>query len=205
MQHGERFNTLTHLGGLMLTLVGTAALVSKALRDEGDGWALGAALTFGLTMVLLYAASTLYHEAQGAAKEVWARVDHCAIYLLIAGTYTPFTLITLRGAWGWWLFGAVWALALLGIAKELTLGRRTIPSVPLYLLMGWIGVLAAGPLIERLPADGAWWLLAGGVSYTVGVLFYAKSEVWRHAHGVWHLFVLGGTGAHFVAVFRYVM
>ncbi len=207
MQHGERFNTLTHLGGLVLTLAGTVALVNKALalRGEAGHWALGAVLTFGVTMVLLYAASTLYHAAHGAAKEVWARVDHCAIYLLIGGTYTPFTLITLRGEWGWWLFGAVWSLALLGIAKELALGRRTIPSVPLYLLMGWIGVLAAGPLIERLPADGAWWLLAGGVSYTVGVLFYAKGEVWRHSHGVWHLFVLGGTGAHFVSVFYYVV
>jgi hemolysin III len=206
MQHGERFNTVTHFGGLILTLAGTLALVSKALGTEGGSQALLAVLTFGVTMVLLYAASTLYHAAaHGAAKEAWARADHCAIYLLIAGTYTPFTLITLRGPWGWWLFGAVWALALIGIAKELVLGRQKIPSVPLYLLMGWIGVLAAGPLIERLPAQGAWWLLAGGVLYTVGVLFYAKSDVWRHSHGVWHLFVLGGTAAHFVSVFYYVV
>jgi hemolysin III len=205
MQHGERFNTITHFGGLILTLAGTMALVSKALASEGGGQALAAVLTFGVTMVLLYGASTLYHAAHGVAKEAWARVDHCAIYLLIAGTYTPFALITLRGAWGWWLFGAVWALALLGIAKELVLGRQKIPSVPLYLLMGWVGVLAARPLIERLPVQGVWWVLAGGLLYTAGVLFYAKGEVWRHSHGVWHLFVLGGTAAHFVAVFYYVM
>lgn len=203
MYHGERLNTATHLAGLALALAGLAALVAKAL-EGGDGWKLGGVITFGVTMVMLYAASSLYHAAHGAAKEIWAKVDHCAIYLLIAGTYTPFTLITLRGAWGWALFAAVWALAVLGIAKELVLGRRKVPSVPLYLLMGWIGVLAAVPLVERLPLEGALWLLAGGLLYTVGVLFYAKSGVWRHSHGVWHLFVLGGTSAHFLAVFRYV-
>ena len=154
-------------------------------------------------MVLLYLASTVYHSTRGALKAAWAKADHCAIYLLIAGTYTPFTLVSLRGALGWWMFGAVWTLAALGIAKELIWGRRW-PSVPIYLLMGWLGVVALVPLVRQLHLDGALWLLAGGVLYTVGVIFYAKDDEWPHAHGIWHLFVLGGTASHVVTVMYFV-
>lgn len=203
MQHGERFNTVTHACGLALALVGAVAIMAKIL-PEGDDWKVWSIAIFAVSMVCLYAASSLYHAATGRAKEIWAKVDHCAIYLLIAGTYTPFALVTLKGTWGWSLFGAVWALAALGIAKELLLGRERLPSVPIYLLMGWIGVLAAMPLIRGLPQAALLWILAGGLLYTAGVPFYAKSAAWRHAHGVWHLFVLAGTGSHFFVVFRYV-
>lgn len=203
MQHGERFNTVTHVCGLGLALAGTVAILVK-VGPQGDGWKLWSVAIFAASMVLLYAASSLYHAASGRAKAIWAKADHCAIYLLIAGTYTPFALVTLQGVWGWSLFAAVWLLAALGIAKELLLGRDKIPSVPIYLLMGWIGLAAASPLINRLPTAASLWILAGGVLYTAGVLFYAKSDVWRHSHGVWHLFVLAGTGSHFFAVFRYV-
>jgi hemolysin III len=203
MQHGERFNTVTHTLGLLLAMAGAVAIMVKIL-PQGDDWKVWSIAVFALSMICLYAASSLYHAATGPAKEIWAKVDHCAIYLLIAGTYTPFALVTLKGAWGWSLFGAVWALAALGIAKELLLGRDRVPSVPIYLLMGWIGVLAAWPLIHGLPTVALLWILAGGLLYTAGVPFYAKSEAWRHAHGVWHLFVLAGTGSHFFVVFRYV-
>jgi hemolysin III len=204
MHHGERFNSITHLAGLGLALVGSVVLLQKA-SASGNSWMQASSAIFAVTMVLLYAASSLYHSTRGAAKEVWAKVDHCAIYLLIAGTYTPFTLVTLHGTWGWALFGVVWALAGIGIIKELWVGRETIPSLPLYVLMGWAALAAAVPLVQRLPGQGLGWLLLGGVLYTLGIPFYVKSDHWRHAHGVWHLFVLGGTAAHFFTVFNFVV
>jgi hemolysin III len=203
MYHGERLNSLTHLLGLALAVVGSAALVAQALED-GGALKLVSFSVFGLTMVLLYAASSLYHTAQGPSKERWAKVDHCAIYLLIAGTYTPFTLVSLHGPLGWSLFAFVWLLAAVGIAKELWWGRETVPSVPLYVLMGWCGIAAASSLMDALQGEGLAWLLAGGVLYTVGIVFYALDTRMRHAHGIWHLFVLGGTASHYVTVMRYV-
>lgn len=204
MYHGEKFNSITHLMGLALSVAGAAVLLHKAL-GSGDLWMQLSFAVFGLSMVVLYGASSLYHSTRDAqAKARWAKVDHCAIYLLIAGTYTPFALLTLRGVWGWALFGVIWALAVLGIAKELWVGREKIPSLPLYLLMGWVALGAAVPLVQQLSATGMAWLLAGGLLYTLGVPFYVKSDHWRHAHGVWHLFVLGGTSAHFVTVFNFV-
>src|SRR6478609_5448556 len=150
MYHGERFNGLTHLAGLMLAVAGTAVLITDSAL-HGDAWQVVGSSIFGATMVLLYGASTLYHSVRGAAKRVLVKFDHCAIYLLIAGTYTPFTLVTLRGPWGWALFGVVWGLALIGIVKELALGRERVPSVPLYVAMGWLGAIAAVPLYEQLP------------------------------------------------------
>jgi hemolysin III len=155
-------------------------------------------------MILLYGASTLYHSVRGAAKRVLVKFDHCAIYLLIAGTYTPFALVTLRGPWGWSLFGVVWGLAVVGIVKELSLGRERVPSVPLYVAMGWLALIAAVPLVRELPWAALAWLVAGGLCYTGGIVFYANDERWRHAHGVWHLFVLAGTACHFVTVMLYV-
>ena len=204
MYPGERFNSVTHLAGAVLALAGSAALVAQAI-PTGDVWKIVGVSVFGLSMVLLYAASTLYHSLRGPAKQWWAKADHCAIYLLIAGTYTPFALIGLQGTWRWALLSAIWALALLGIAKELWLGREKVPSVPLYLLMGWLGITAVVPLAHSLSTTGLMWLLAGGLFYTVGVVFYAMDGRWRHSHGVWHLFVLGGTTSHYVTVIRFLV
>jgi hemolysin III len=203
MYHGERFNSVTHLLGLALAVAGSAVLIAQA-AEARDVLKLISFSIFGLSMIVLYGASTLYHSIRGASKERWAKVDHCAIYLLIAGTYTPFTLVTLHGTLGWSLFGFVWALAAVGICKELWWGRDTVPSVPLYVLMGWCGVAAAVPLMDGLQGDGWRWLLAGGVLYTVGIIFYVLDTRLRHAHGIWHLFVLGGTASHFFTVLKFV-
>ncbi|WKB53852.1 PAQR family membrane homeostasis protein TrhA [Eleftheria terrae] len=203
MYHGERFNSWTHLAGFALASAGAVVLVDAAAR-QGDVWKLASFSVFAATMVILYAASTLYHSVRGRIKSLLAKADHCAIFLLIAGTYTPFTLVTLRGPWGWTLFAAVWSLALLGIVIEVRKGRDSEPWVPLYLMMGWLVVPAAVPLLERLAAEGLAWVVAGGLLYSVGVIFYAKSEAWRHAHGIWHLFVLGGSACHYVAVLNFV-
>ncbi len=203
MYPGERFNSTTHLAGLLLAIAGSAVLIVQAAR-LGDAWQIVSASIFAATMMLLYGASSAYHSVRGAAKRVLVKFDHCAIYLLIAGTYTPFTLVTLRGAWGWALFGTVWGLAVVGILKELILGRDRIPSVPLYIAMGWLAVIAAVPLFQQLPGWGLAWLVAGGLLYTAGIVFYANDERWRHAHGVWHLFVLGGTACHYFTVLYFV-
>jgi hemolysin III len=203
MYHGERFNSFTHLTGLVLAVAGAALLITKSSL-QGDAWKIVGSSIFSASMVLLYGASSLYHSVRGKAKKVLVKLDHCAIYLLIAGTYTPFALVTLRGPWGWSLFGVVWGLAVLGIIKELCFGRDRFPSVPLYLAMGWLAVVAAVPLVRELPGAGLVWLIAGGLFYTAGILFYANDERWRHAHGIWHLFVLGGTACHYMAVLLYV-
>jgi hemolysin III len=203
MYHGERLNSVTHLLGLALAVVGSVVLIEQAVQS-GGALRIASYSIFGLTMVALYAASTLYHSARGASKERWAKADHCAIYLLIAGTYTPFTLVTLQGTLGWSLFAFEWTLALVGIGKELWWGRETVPSVPLYVLMGWAGVAVGAPLMHGLHDQGWMWLLAGGLLYTVGIIFYAIDTRMRHAHGIWHLFVLGGTVSHFVTVLRFV-
>jgi hemolysin III len=203
MYHGERFNSFTHLTGLVLAVAGAALLITKSSL-QGDAWKIVGSSIFSASMVLLYGASSLYHSVRGKAKKVLVKLDHCAIYLLIAGTYTPFALVTLRGPWGWSLFGVVWGLAVLGIIKELCFGRDRFPSVPLYLAMGWLAVVAAVPLVRELPGAGLVWLIAGGLLYTAGILFYANDERWRHAHGIWHLFVLGGTACHYMAVLLYV-
>jgi len=203
MYHGERLNSATHLLGLALAIAGSAVLVAQAVQG-GDALKVLSFSIFGLTMIVLYAASTLYHSTRGASKERWAKVDHCAIYLLIAGTYTPFTLVTLHGTLGWSVFALEWTLAAIGIGKELWWGRDTVPSVPLYVLMGWAGIAAAMPLFNGLREQGWIWLLAGGLLYTVGIIFYAIDTRMRHAHGIWHLFVLGGTATHYVTVLRFM-
>lgn len=203
MYHGERLNSATHLAGLALAVVGCGVLIAQALEAGGTVKLISFSI-FGVSMVLLYAASTLYHSIRGASKARWAKVDHCAIYLLIAGTYTPFTLVTLQGTLGWSLFAFVWTLAAIGICKELWWGRDTVPSVPLYVLMGWCGVAAAVPLMNGLQDDGWRWLVAGGLLYTVGIIFYVIDTRMRHAHGIWHLFVLGGTASHYFTVLKFV-
>ena len=200
----EIANSLSHGIGLAAALVGASFLIVAATQQGSASFIVGASV-FAATMVLLYLASTLYHALpQSRAKGVLLVCDHAAIFLLIAGTYTPFTLGVLRGAWGWTLFGLVWGLAVAGIAFKVIGGAVRYPrlSTGIYLGMGWLFLITAGPLWHRLPLAGLLWLLAGGVAYTVGVGFFVTERI-RYNHFVWHLFVLAGTACHFVAVWRY--
>jgi len=204
MDHGERFNGISHGVGTMLAAIGGTLLVAVAAIG-GDPRKIVACGVYAATLLILYLTSTLYHSLSGSAKDLLRKMDHCAIYLLIAGTYTPFTLVTLRGTLGWTMFGAVWALALLGIVQELCLARRTRAlSLVVYLVMGWLAVLAIGPLVDALGRAGFAWLAAGGLFYTGGIVFYASDHKLRHGHGIWHLFVLAGSACHYIAVLRHV-
>jgi hemolysin III len=203
MQHGERLNSITHLLGLVLALVGSVFLIARAVQG-GVLIKIASFSIFGLSMILLYAASTLFHSAQGPTKERWAKADHCAIYLLIAGTYTPFALVTLHSPLGWGLFGIVWSLAAFGIGKELWWDRQAPPSISLYLVMGWCGAVVGFRLLAGLHGQGWIWLLVGCLLYSVGIVFYSLENRVRHAHGIWHLFVLGGTASHYVTVLKFV-
>lgn len=198
----EIANSVSHGVGFLAAVATIPILVIGAL-DNGAAAVVGASI-FGATMAVLYLTSTLYHAlAQSRAKRVFQILDHAAIYLLIAGTYTPFTLGVLRGAWGWTLFGVTWGLAIIGIFLKSVRGiRYPRLSTAVYLMMGWLVVVAAKPLVSNVPAWGLFWLAAGGVAYTAGVAFYSARAM-RYAHFVWHLFVLAGTACHFVAVLRY--
>ena len=205
MYKGERFNSITHLVGSVLALIGTSVAVTLAARRGGTTRIVAVSI-YGAMLVLLYLSSTLYHSFRGRAKVVFRVFDHCSIYLLIAGTYTPFTLTVLRGAWGWWLFGIVWALAVLGVIKDVAFRGRYRPvSVILYLTMGWMVIIAFVPLQRALPFTGLALLAAGGAVYTIGVVFYALSTRVAYTHGVWHLCVLGGSICHYLAVVRYAV
>jgi hemolysin III len=204
MRYGERFNSITHLVGAGLAIAGTAVLVTVA-AGLGDPWKIVSFSVYGAMLVALYVFSTLYHSVWGRAKKVLRKIDHCMIYLLIAGSYTPFALVSLRGAWGWSLLGAVWALAALGIVQEIWLAKGARPlSLVIYLVMGWLALAAVSPLWLALEPAGFAWLAAGGVLYTVGIVFYATDHKLRHGHGVWHLFVLGGSACHFFTVLFHV-
>jgi hemolysin III len=197
----ELANALTHGFGAALSVAGLAVLVSLA-SVRGDAWSVTATAIFGATLVLLYTASTLYHSFQGESlKRLLRKVDHAAIFLLIAGTYTPFLLVSLRGPWGWSLFGVIWALAITGVVLKFWFtGRAKVLSTLLYLAMGWLVVIAINPLRQSVAPAGLWLLLAGGLSYTLGTVFYLWRRLPYH-HAVWHLFVLGGSVCHFFAVF----
>ena len=204
MYYGERLNGGTHLMGTTLAAAGATVLVVIAAL-QGDPWKLISFSIYGIMLITLYTVSTIYHSTRGKVKNVFRKLDHCSIYLLIAGTYTPFTLVTLRGAWGWSLFGVVWGLAALGIAQEAWLGKGArVLSLVIYVVMGWLGVIAIKPLIAALTPAGFAWLAAGGLFYTVGIVFYALDEKLRHGHGVWHLFVLAGSVSHYLAILMYV-
>lgn len=204
MYHGERFNGISHLIGTLLAMTGLAVLVTRA-GIEGDPWKVVSFSLYGATLVILYLVSTLYHSVRGRTKAILQKCDHSAIYLLIAGSYTPFALVTLRGIWGWTLFGLSWGLALFGIAQELTLGRRTrLLSMILYVLMGWMVLVAIKPLVLTLATPGLIWLALGGVFYSVGIYWFLNDEKIRHGHGIWHLFVLAGSISQFVCVLLYV-
>ncbi|MHB8621836.1 MAG: PAQR family membrane homeostasis protein TrhA [Sulfuricaulis sp.] len=204
MYQGERFNSISHLMGTVLALAGTIALLILATR-QADPWKIVSFSLYGASLFLLYGTSTLYHSLRNRAKAVFRKLDHLAIYLLIAGTYTPFALVTLRGGWGWSLFGIIWGLAGVGMAVEFLprRGARILPVV-IYLLMGWLALIALRPLLQVLPTIGFVWLLVGGLCYTFGIVFYALDTRLRHAHGVWHLFVLAGSICHYIAIFFYV-
>ena len=204
MEYGERFNSITHLVGAVLAAASGVLLVVVAARG-GDPWKIVSFSVFAAMLLTLYMTSSLYHSVRGAAKDVLRKLDHCAIYLLIAGTYTPFTLVTLRGTLGWWMFGVVWGLALAGIAQEIwyATGARIL-SLVIYVLMGWLAVIGVQPLVAALGWAGFAWLAAGGLLYTGGIVFYALDHKVRHGHGIWHLFVLGGSICHYVAVLGYV-
>lgn len=204
MDKGERINSISHLIGTSLAIAGLVVLVVHAAR-LGDPWKIVSFSIYGATLVALYLFSTLYHSTRGKAKRIFQTLDHAAIYLLIAGTYTPLTLVTLRGAWGWWLFGIIWGLAVVGMLQDLHFARRrNILSVVIYLLMGWLVVVAIRPLASALPAGGLIWMVAGGLSYTFGVVFYALDKKLFYGHEIFHFFVLAGSACHYFTILFYV-
>lgn len=205
MYYGEKFNALTHLVGAVLAVAGSIGLIVLALWD-GNPWKVAGVAIYGITLVLLYSFSTLYHSLRGRAKAILRELDHQSIYLLIAGTYTPFCLVTLRGSWGWTLLGVVWGLALLGILQELRpkSGSR-IWSLVIYIMMGWVALAALIPLMRALGMTGFIWLAVGGLFYTVGVVFYVLGTRLAHSHGIWHLFVMAGSVVHYFVVLHYVL
>lgn len=204
MHYGERFNSISHTVGAALAAIGGTVLIVLAAKS-GDPWKIVSFSIYTATLLILYLASTLYHSLRGGAKNVFQKFDYCAIYLLIAGSYTPFTLVTLRGAWGWTLFGVVWGLALAGILQEIWLAKGArIMSLIIYVMMGWLALIGIKPLFTALGSYGFAWLAAGGLFYTLGIGFYATDHKVKHGHGVWHLFVLAGSICHYVAVLFYV-
>jgi hemolysin III len=201
----ERANAITHGIGAALAAVGGIVLVAMAAR-LGNGWQLAGAVVFSSALVLLYVASTLYHASTDHVVRGRYKVfDHCAIFVLIAATYTPFTLVGLRGDGGWWLFAVIWTLAVAGVVFKLFFtGRFKGVSTLIYLGMGWLALTAAGPFLRNLPLDTTLWLLAGGVAYSVGTIFYMSRRI-PFAHAIWHGFVLAGSACHFVAVAQQVL
>jgi hemolysin III len=204
MYYGEKFNAWSHLVGAVLATVGAAFLLIKASL-HGDVWKVVGVAIYGLCLIALYSVSTVYHSVRGRAKVIMQKVDHFSIYLMIAGSYTPFCLVTLHGAWGWTLFGIVWGLALIGILQEIKpRSEARVLSIVIYAVMGWIVLIAVKPLLAALGMSGFIWLAGGGILYTVGILFFAFDHI-RHWHGIWHLFVIGGSLMHFVAIWFYVL
>jgi len=203
MYHGERLNSITHLVGAALAVAGAAVLIVHAAL-QGDPWRIASFGIFGAMLIVLYTASTLYHALRPPLKDVLRRCDHSAIFLLIAGTYTPFALVSLRGALGWTIFSLIWSAAIFGIWRAWRRTNERPHSALPFALMGWLGLVAVVPLTQALGWSGMLWLAIGGLLYTAGIVFYANDERWRHAHGVWHLFVLGGSASHFTTVLMFV-
>lgn len=205
MYHGERFNSISHLLGSLLAAAGAAVLVTFASLN-GDAWKVIGTSIYGAGLILVYTVSTIYHSTPGSLKSLLRKFDYIAIYFMIAGTYTPFCLVSLRGPWGWSLFGAVWLLTLLGIVLEFTLSHRTrVPSLILYFVMGFLVVAALGPLTETLSWPGILWLMLGGLLYLIGFFFYIFDEKVPHFHGIWHLFVIGGSACQYLCILLYVI
>ena len=199
----ELASAITHGLGVAASIVGLVFMVVVA----DDAWKITSGALYGSTLILLFLSSTLYHSFSGEkVKNFFQIMDHSAIYLLIAGSYTPLTLVTLRGPWGWSLFGVVWFLAICGIlTKALMKGdREHWSSTALYVIMGWLAVIVIKPLIDILPAPALWLIVSGGLSYTVGVIFFVWKSL-KFSHAVWHLFVIGGSTCHVLAVTLYVL
>ncbi|MEJ2344471.1 MAG: hemolysin III family protein [Gammaproteobacteria bacterium] len=201
----EIAHVVSHGIGALLSVAGLAVLVVFAALN-GNAWDIASCSIYGATLIFLYTASTLYHGiTRPKAKQILRRIDHAAIFLLIAGTYTPFTLVTLRGGWGWVLFGLVWGLALLGVVLETFVKRRIRWfSITLYLGLGWLVLIAIKPLLAAVATGGLILLLAGGLCYSLGVIFYVRRRMAYH-HAVWHLFVMAGSALHFFSIFFYVV
>ncbi|MDP2243184.1 hemolysin III family protein [Pseudomonas sp.] len=205
MYYGEKFNAWTHLVGAVLAFAGALWLLVLASL-QGELMKIVSVAIYGVTLLLLYSVSTIYHSVQGRAKVIMRKIDHLSIYLLIAGSYTPFCLVTLRGPWGWSLFAVVWVLALIGMLQEIKpRSEARILSLVIYALMGWIVLVAVKPLLAALGVAGFAWLAAGGIFYTVGIIFFVYDRRFRHWHGIWHLFVMVGSLLHFVAILLYVL
>ena len=200
MVRGEIF----HVPGSVFAVAGCSVLLGTAVRS-GDPWKIASFSVYGSALVALYLFSTLYHGLEGRAKSVFRKLDHTSIYVLIAGTYTPFALVSLRGPWGYGLLGTVWTLAAAGILQEFLLRRRIRAlSVSLYIFMGWLALAVFAPLRQAIGSAGMAWLFAGGILYTAGVFFYLVDEKYAHSHGIFHLFVLGGSILHFIVVLRFL-
>ena len=205
MYYGEKLNAWTHLIGTIIAIPAVVILIVVAALG-GDPWKIMSVSIYGATLILLYSFSTLYHSVRGRAKVILRKLDHHSIYLLIAGSYTPFCLVTLRGPWGWSLFGVVWGLASIGHLQELwqQSGARVL-SLIIYSLMGWLALVALVPMIHALGLSGFAWVAAGGILYTIGIIFYVLDTRLNHGHGIWHMFVMAGSTAHYVAILRYVL
>jgi hemolysin III len=204
MYRGELFNSISHLVGAVFALAGLVVLIVLG-ANNGTPWKTVSFTAFGITLFVLYLVSTLYHSLRGQPKSVFRILDHQAIYLLIAGTYTPFTLVTLHGSVGWWLFIAIWGMAVVGIVLDAVHpgGKRIVPML-IYVSMGWMIVFALDPLLAALPPAGFRWLLAGGLFYTLGIGFFVLDHWYPWAHGAWHLMVLAGSVSHYFAILLHV-
>jgi hemolysin III len=203
--HEEIANSVTHGIGLVLSVIGFAVLIVFTCL-YGSALHITSCSVYGATLVILYTASTLYHGLRSPRiKHIFKIIDHCSIYLLIAGTYTPFTLVMLRGGWGWSLFAVVWLLSFVGIIFKLFfINRFMILSTVVYVLMGWLAIVAIKPMVAMIPPGCILWLVAGGLFYTVGVLFFAWHKI-PYNHAIWHVFVIAGSVCHFFAVMLYVL
>lgn len=205
MQKDEVFNSISHLIGACLAIAGLVVLIVRA-SQLGDPWKIVSFSVYGATLVILYLLSTIYHSTRGRVKDVFQKLDHIAIYLLIAGTYTPFALVSLRGTRGWIIFGIIWGLAITGIIQEnLLTAKRRILSLVIYLSMGWLALAILRPLMQTLTQAGLLWMLAGGLFYTVGVIFYALDKKISYGHPIFHIFVLAGSACHYFTILFYVV
>lgn len=204
----EILNSITHGIGVLLSIAALVLLVVFAsVTQEGDVWKIVSFSVYGFSLILLFTASTLYHSFRNKRIKGFLNIfDHASIFILIAGTYTPFTLVSLRGPWGWSIFGVIWGLAIAGVIFKLFFytERLRLLSAMIYFFMGWIIIIAIRPLIQAVPAEGLYWLLAGALSYSLGIIFYLRKQN-RFNHVIWHLFVLGGAISHFFSIFLYVL
>ena len=200
------FNSISHLVGVFLAVAGVSVMMTLAVLTQ-DPWKIASCAVFGAMTIFLYGFSTIYHSIKGVSKAFFQKLDYIAIYLMIAGTYTPFSLVTLRNSFGWPMFAAIWTLAIFGVLQELlrTPSPRRKLSLFLYLAMGWMIVLAGKTLWMSLSTAAMILLVAGGLFYTSGVLFFINDDKWKHAHGIWHLFVLAGSTCHYFCVLLFIV